>query len=134
MPLFMDTHGHIEGLTADAVAQAHEADLKTQEKYGVKYLRYIADQLQDEGAMERIDRGLFTFASYNAGPARIGQLRRKAKARGLDPKRWFGNVEMVAAREIGQETVQYVANIYKYYVSYTLIQREAAARRSARGG
>ena len=101
---------------------------------GVKYLRYIADQLQDEGAMERIDRGLFTFASYNAGPARIGQLRRKAKARGLDPNRWFGNVEMVAAREIGQETVQYVANIYKYYVSYTLIQREAAARRSARGG
>jgi membrane-bound lytic murein transglycosylase MltF len=100
---------------------------------GVKYLRYIADQLEDEGAMDRVDRGLFAFASYNAGPARVGQLRRKAKARGLDPNRWFGNVEMVAAREIGQETVQYVANIYKYYVSYTLIQREAAARRGARG-
>jgi membrane-bound lytic murein transglycosylase MltF len=100
---------------------------------GVKYLRYIADQLEDEGAMDRVDRGLFTFASYNAGPARVGQLRRKAKVRGLDPNRWFGNVEMVAAREIGQETVQYVANIYKYYVSYTLIQREAAARRGARG-
>ena len=100
---------------------------------GVKYLRYIADQLEDERAMDRVDRGLFAFASYNAGPARVGQLRRKAKARGLDPNRWFGNVEMVAAREIGQETVQYVANIYKYYVSYTLIQREAAARRGARG-
>lgn len=40
MPLYMDVHAHIEGLTADAVAQAHEADLRTQEKYGVKYLRY----------------------------------------------------------------------------------------------
>lgn len=40
MPLFMDIHQHVEGLTADAVAQAHEADLKTREKYGVKYLRY----------------------------------------------------------------------------------------------
>ena len=40
MPLFMDIHYHVEGLTADAVAGAHDADLKTQEKYGVKYLRY----------------------------------------------------------------------------------------------
>ncbi len=44
MPLYMDTHGHIEGLTADGVAQAHEADLKTQAKYGVKYLRYWFDE------------------------------------------------------------------------------------------
>ena len=44
MPLFMDTHQHIDGLTADAVAQAHAADLKTQEKYGVKYLRYWFDE------------------------------------------------------------------------------------------
>ena len=44
MPLYMDTHRHIEGLTADGVAQAHAADLKTQEKYGVKYLRYWFDE------------------------------------------------------------------------------------------
>ena len=44
MPLFMDTHGHIEGLTADAVAEAHAADVRTQEKYGVKYLRYWFDE------------------------------------------------------------------------------------------
>jgi hypothetical protein len=44
MPLFMDTHDHVEGLTADAVAGAHEADLKTQEKYDVKYLRYWFDE------------------------------------------------------------------------------------------
>ncbi|MEO7911951.1 MAG: DUF4242 domain-containing protein [Roseiflexaceae bacterium] len=44
MPLFMDIHAHVEGLTEDAVAQAHQADLKTQEKYGVKYLRYWFDE------------------------------------------------------------------------------------------
>jgi len=44
MPLYMDTHGHIEGLTADAVAQAHAADVQTQGKYGVKYLRYWFDE------------------------------------------------------------------------------------------
>jgi hypothetical protein len=40
----MDIHQHVEGLTADAVGQAHEADLKTQERYGVKYLRYWFDE------------------------------------------------------------------------------------------
>ena len=40
MALYIDTHEHIEGLTGDAVAHAHQADLETQGKYGVKYLRY----------------------------------------------------------------------------------------------
>ena len=44
MPLFMDIHAHVEGLTKDAVTQAHAADLATQEKYGVKYLRYWFDE------------------------------------------------------------------------------------------
>lgn len=44
MPLYMDIHAHVEGLTADAVSHAHEADLNTQEKYGVKYLRYWFDE------------------------------------------------------------------------------------------
>ena len=44
MPLYMDIHHHVEGLTADAVGHAHEADLKTQTKYGVKYLRYWFDE------------------------------------------------------------------------------------------
>jgi hypothetical protein len=44
MPLFMDIHTHIEGLTEEAVAQAHAADLKTQDKYGAKYLRYWFDE------------------------------------------------------------------------------------------
>ena len=44
MPLFMDVHDHIEGLTAEAAAHAHEADLKTQGKHSVKYLRYWFDE------------------------------------------------------------------------------------------
>lgn len=44
MPLFMDIHQHIDGLTANAVSQAHQADLNTQAKYGVKYLRYWFDE------------------------------------------------------------------------------------------
>ena len=44
MPLFMDVHDHIEGLTADAVAKAHQADLDTQAKYKVTYLRYWFDE------------------------------------------------------------------------------------------
>lgn len=43
MPLYMDIHKYVEGANAEAVAQAHMADLKTQEKYGVKYLRYWFD-------------------------------------------------------------------------------------------
>jgi membrane-bound lytic murein transglycosylase MltF len=72
------------------------------------------------------------MASYNAAPARVAQLRRKAQAIGLDPNIWFGNVEVVAAREMGRETVQYVSNIYKYYVSYDLISKQMDARSCAR--
>ena len=44
MPLFMDIHQHVPGLTAEAVAGAHAKDLETQEKYGVKYLKYWFDE------------------------------------------------------------------------------------------
>lgn len=48
---------------------------------------------------------------------------------GLDPNVWFNNVELVAAKEIGQETVTYVANIYKYYVAYQLAVEQSPLRR-----
>ena len=46
---------------------------------------------------------------------------------GLDPNQWFGNVEIIAARVIGRETVDYVGNIYKYYSAYKAVgaQRDA---------
>jgi len=98
---------------------------------GAKYLRFIVNQYYKDEPMDRVDKGLFAIASYNAGPARIAQLRKKAAATGLDPNKWFGNVEVIAAREIGRETVTYVSNIYKYYVAYNLVIEQKSARSRA---
>jgi membrane-bound lytic murein transglycosylase MltF len=88
---------------------------------GVKYLRWIWDTYFENENMDRLNKGLFSIASYNAGPAKVKRLRKEAKDMGLNPNIWFRNVEVVAAKRIGRETVQYVSNIYKYYVSYRLI-------------
>jgi membrane-bound lytic murein transglycosylase MltF len=88
---------------------------------GVKYLRFIVDRYYAKEPMDRLNKGLFAFASYNAGPAKVAKLRKEAREMGLDPNVWFRNVEIVAAKRIGRETVQYVSNIYKYYVAYRLI-------------
>jgi membrane-bound lytic murein transglycosylase MltF len=101
---------------------------------GVKYIRFMIDQYFKDEPMDRLNRGLFAFASYNAGPARIRQLRKEAQARGLNPNIWFNNVERVAGEKIGRETVQYVSNIYKYYVAYTLTLQEIQERRDAGRG
>ena len=82
--------------------------------------------------MDRLNKGLFAFASYNAGPGRIRQLRKEAAQRGLDPNVWFGNVEQIASERIGRETVTYVSNIYKYYVAYRLIVAEKERRAAAK--
>jgi membrane-bound lytic murein transglycosylase MltF len=89
---------------------------------GVKYIRYIVDQYYKDEPMDALNKVLFAFASYNAGPTRIRALRTEAQSLGLNPNVWFDNVERVAAYRIGRETVQYVANIYKYYIAYTLVQ------------
>jgi membrane-bound lytic murein transglycosylase MltF len=93
---------------------------------GVKYLRHIVDTYYKDEPIDKIDKGLFALASYNAGPSRIASLRTKAKEQGLDPNRWFNNVELVASREIGRETVQYVSNIYKYYLAYNMVTEQRA--------
>ncbi len=95
---------------------------------GVKYVRFIIDQYYKDEPMTELDKGLFAFASYNAGPARIRQLRHEAAKRGLDPNVWFGNVEQIASERIGRETVTYVSNIYKYYIAYRLVTEEVARR------
>lgn len=102
-------------------------ELENNIKAGTKYLRFLIDQYYEHEPMDRVTKGLFAVASYNAGPTRIQQLRQKAKRQGLDPNRWFNNVELVAAKEIGRETVQYVANIYKYYLAYNMVTERAAA-------
>jgi membrane-bound lytic murein transglycosylase MltF len=100
---------------------------------GVKYMRFMQDQyFKDEPKLDRLNKLLLTFASYNAGPGRIRQLRREAEKRGLDPNVWFGNVEQIASERIGRETVTYVTNIYKYYVAYKLMTEERARREAAK--
>jgi membrane-bound lytic murein transglycosylase MltF len=99
---------------------------------GVKYIRFMIDKYYKDEPMDDLNKGLFAFAAYNCGPGRVRQLRRDAAARGLDANVWFDNVERVAAEKIGRETVTYVSNIYKYYVSYLLVQGEYINRRNAR--
>jgi membrane-bound lytic murein transglycosylase MltF len=88
---------------------------------GVKYLRFIRNRYFEAEPMDNLNKTLFSFASYNAGPARVARLRTEADNAGLDRNVWFRNVETLAAKHIGRETVQYVANIYKYYTAYRLI-------------
>jgi membrane-bound lytic murein transglycosylase MltF len=101
---------------------------------GIKYMRFMMDQYYKDEPMTQLNKALMTFASYNAGPGRVRQLRREAERRGLDPNVWFGNVERVASEKIGRETVQYVSNIYKYYVAYTLILEQREAREAVKKG
>lgn len=113
--------------TAKELDVGDVAQLEPNIHAGVKYIRYLVDRYLRDEPMDEINKVLFAFASYNAGPARVRQLRREAKAQGLDPNLWFDNVERVAAARVGRETVQYVANIYKYYIAYTLAQEEVGA-------
>ena len=87
---------------------------------GAKMLRDIADTYFNDPKLDSLNKTLMVFASYNAGPTRIARLRKQAARKSLDSDKWFGNVELVVADEVGQETVQYVDNIYKYYVAYKL--------------
>jgi membrane-bound lytic murein transglycosylase MltF len=99
---------------------------------GVKYIRFLIDRYFSSEPMDDLNKGLFAFAAYNAGPARVRQLRRQAASEGLDPNVWFNNVERIAAARTGRETVTYVSNIYKYYVTYLLIQGEYIQRMQLR--
>jgi membrane-bound lytic murein transglycosylase MltF len=85
---------------------------------GVKYLAFLRDRYFNHPEIKPVDRVTFTMAAYNAGPARIIQLRQIAAKEGLDPNRWHQNVEYVSRRVVGRETDQYVANIHMYYIAY----------------
>lgn len=96
-------------------------------------MRFMMDQYFKDEPMDRLNKGLMAFASYNAGAGRIRSLRREAAKQGLDPNVWFNNVERVVAAKIGRETVTYVSNIYKYYVAYTLVVEEMNEKANAKG-
>jgi len=99
---------------------------------GAKYMdqlmtKYFADAHFSDG-----NRPLFAFASYNCGPGNVAKARKEAVKRGLDPDKWFNNVEIVVAQQVGTETTTYVRNIYKYYVAYKLTEEAAASAQKAR--
>jgi membrane-bound lytic murein transglycosylase MltF len=87
---------------------------------GAKYMDQLMSKFFPDANFSEGNRPLFAFASYNCGPGNVSRARKEAKRRGLDPDKWFNNVEVVVARQIGTETTTYVRNIYKYYVAYRL--------------
>ena len=101
---------------------------------GVKMLRSIEDKYFADPNIDRLDKTLFVFASYNAGPNRIARLRKQAAQQGLDPNKWFDNVELMVAKDIGQETVTYVGNVYKYYIAYKLAMQQKELQQSLEHG
>jgi membrane-bound lytic murein transglycosylase MltF len=98
---------------------------------GAKYMDRLMSVYFPEAHLEEVNRTLFAFASYNAGAAKIARMRAIARKRGLNPDKWFNNVEIVVAEKIGIETTTYVRNIFKYYVSYRLAMEAEQDRKKA---
>jgi membrane-bound lytic murein transglycosylase MltF len=92
-----------------------------------KYLAFLRSRYFSDPKIEPIEQLAFTLAAYNAGPARIVQMRNKAKKLGKNPNKWFFNVEYVTRRYASSEPVNYVANIMKYYLTFkSTIEAEGA--------
>ena len=106
-PIFMDN------------VEAPEANIHA----GIKYMRYLVDEYFDEPGIDDVNRHLLAFAGYNAGPNRIARLRKLAPEYGVDPNKWFKNVQYIVASKVGQEPVRYVGNIYKYYLAYRRLRQ-----------
>ncbi len=101
---------------------------------GAKYMRFLEDRYFDDDGIGELDRWLFGLAAYNAGPARIRRLRAEAARQGYDRNVWFQNVEIIAARDIGYETVTYVSNVFRYYIGYRIVlERDRERQRLLEG-
>ena len=98
---------------------------------GVKYLHWLRETYYSDEDISPLDRVLFSFAAYNAGPGNMRKARRRAQRLGFDPDRWFGNVEIGMFRAVSGEPASYVRNIYKYYVTYQGLERSRQAREKA---
>jgi membrane-bound lytic murein transglycosylase MltF len=103
---------------------------------GVRYLAYLRDQvLGNDNNLDEQARQHFMLAAYNAGPGRLRELRAMTRDElGLDPDRWFFNVERAAQARVGSETVRYVTDVNKYWLAYQLgeaLLTEREAQREA---
>ena len=99
---------------------------------GAKYMAFLKERYFSGPELDELNSSLLALASYNAGPGRIRRLRREAAERGYDHNLWFDNVEVIVAEQVGRETVQYVSNIFKYYLTYRWINTADAERAAAR--
>jgi len=117
---------------ANPINVSNVRDPENNIRAGTKMLAQITKTYFNDPGISQADKTFFTFAAYNAGPNRIVRLRKEAQSEGLDPNKWFGNVELVAAKDIGQETVQYVSNIFKYYVAYKMTIEQGQLRERAK--
>jgi membrane-bound lytic murein transglycosylase MltF len=104
-----------------------DENLKSNIHAGTKYLRFLRNLYFNDPKIDELNQTLFSFAAYNAGPSKVAKLRKEAVVTAFDPNVWFNNVEVVAAKRIGRETVQYVSNIYKYYTAYKLVDKKQQA-------
>ena len=126
--LNQDAKSHVGAIGVMQVMPATGAELKVGDirqadpniHAGIKYMDQLMTKYFKDAKFDEQNRTLFAFASYNAGPGAIQRMRIEAAKRGLDPDKWFANVELVTAEKIGIQTTTYVRNIFKYYVSYTL--------------
>ncbi|MFK8332088.1 transglycosylase SLT domain-containing protein [Pseudomonas sp. BJa5] len=94
---------------------------------GTKYMHLLADKYLNDPQLTQKNKTLMTFAAYNAGPGNLRKFRALAEKSGLDKNIWFGNVDQAAAQIVGRETVDYVSNIYKYYVAYKFVEEKSRA-------
>ena len=99
---------------------------------GAKYMDHLMTKYFPDARFSEGNRPLFAFAAYNCGPGNVRKARTEAKRRGLDPDKWFNNVEVVIGQQVGLETTTYVRNIYKYYVAYRLLADAETGARKAR--
>ena len=96
---------------------------------GTKYMAFLRDRYFSGPEFDAENRFAFSWAAYNAGPAKVRSMRKRAEKMNLDPNKWFGHVEFAALAIVGQETVRYVNNIFKYYIAYKVIGAMHAAKR-----
>jgi membrane-bound lytic murein transglycosylase MltF len=136
-------HGTVGASGAEGIMQIHPEtaadenigirniqDLENNIHAGVKYLAFLRDQYFGDKHLRERDRIRFALAAYNAGPARIEKARELAKKMGLNPDKWFRNVEIAVLKEVGQTTVQYVSNINKYYLLFKFNEEHEQEKKS----
>jgi membrane-bound lytic murein transglycosylase F len=103
---------------------------------GVRYLDWVRDRFEPE--LDVRERMWFTLAAYNAGQGHVKDARRLARQQGLNPDKWFNNVEkamlLLSKKEFarrarhgyvrGREPVNYVRDIRNRFLAYQRLARE----------